>query len=111
VLAGIYYIVPRLRGMERWPERRSMWAYWLMTTGMLAIVLAFTVAGVVQTYLVRLLGMDFMTVRTDYVAFWLFWVWAAGLVVFLPGVLVFLWDFLASRPAPAREVHAGAVVL
>jgi nitric oxide reductase subunit B len=101
VLAAMYYIVPRLRGMERYAPRRSLWAFWLMSLGMLAIVLAFTIAGVVQTYLVRLLGMDFMTVRTQYVAFWMFWVWALGLVVFLPGVLVFLWDFLAGKPAPA----------
>ncbi len=92
VLAAMYFIVPRLRGVERWAPRRSLWAFWLMTVGMLAIVLAFTIAGVVQTYLVRLVGMDFMTVRTDYVAFWLFWGWAAGLVVFL-------WDFFAGRPA------------
>jgi nitric oxide reductase subunit B len=111
VIAAIYFIVPRLRGMEHANERRALWAFWLMTTGMLAIVTAFTVAGVVQTYLVRLLGMDFMTVRRDYVAFWMFWVWAAGLAVFLPGVLVFLWDFLAVRTAPAREAHAGAVAL
>jgi nitric oxide reductase subunit B len=94
----MYYMVPRLRGMERWAERRSQWAFWLMSGGMLAIVLAFTIAGVVQTYLVRILGMDFMTVRTTYVAFWIFWVWAAGLVVFLPGVVLFLWDFVAGKP-------------
>jgi nitric oxide reductase subunit B len=111
VLAAMYYMVPRLRGMERWAERRSQWAFWLMTSGMLAIVLAFTIAGVVQTYLVRLLGMDFMAVRTEYVAFWLFWVWAAGLVVFLPGVVLFLWDFLAGKPPAGEAAHPAAVVL
>ena len=99
VLAAMYFMVPRLRGIERPPSRRSLWAFWLMSLGMLAIVIAFTIAGVVQTYLVRLLGMDFMAVRTGYVAFWLFWVWAIGLVVFLPGVVVFLWDFFAGGPA------------
>jgi hypothetical protein len=41
------------------------------------------------------------------VAFWLFWVWAVGLVVFLPGVLVFLWDFLAGKPDPAATPEGG----
>jgi nitric oxide reductase subunit B len=101
VIAAMYFMVPRLRGMEKYAAARSMWAFWLMSIGMLAIVIAFTIAGVVQTYLTRLLGMDFMAVRTEYVSFWLFWVWAIGLVVFLPGVLVFLWDFLAGKPARA----------
>jgi nitric oxide reductase large subunit len=60
-------------------------------------------AGVVQTYLTRLLGMDFMAVRTQYVSFWIFWVWAFGLVVFLPGVLAFLWDFLVGQPPAQRR--------
>ena len=85
--------------MERFRPRRSMWAFWLMTIGMLGMVMAFTVAGVVQTYLTRILGMDFMTVRTHYTSFWLFWVGAFGLAVFLPGVVAFLWDFLAGKPA------------
>ncbi len=102
VLAAMYYMVPRLRGMDRYAQRRSLWAFWLMTGGMLGIVAALTIAGVVQTYLVRLLGMDFMTVRLTYVSFWMFWVWAAGLVVFFPGVLAFMWDFLAGRP-PAES--------
>ena len=109
VLAAMYYMVPRLRGVDRYGQRRSMWAFWLMTVGMLAIVAALTVAGVVQTYLVRLLGMDFMTVRTTYVSFWMFWVWAAGLAVFLPGVLVLLWEFVAAKPVQhgAAQVTAA----
>ncbi|HVO35292.1 MAG TPA: cbb3-type cytochrome c oxidase subunit I [Gemmatimonadales bacterium] len=110
VIAAMYYMVPRLRGMERYAQRRAMWAFWLMCIGMLAMVIAFTVAGVVQTYLVRLLGMDFMTVRTEYVSFWIFWVWAAGLVLFLPGVLAFLWDFLAGKPAVQPAPAAGVVI-
>ncbi len=66
---------------------------------MLAITAAFLIAGVVQTYLARLLGMDFMTVRTTYVAFWLFWVSAAWPVLFLPGVLAFVWDSFAGKAA------------
>jgi len=92
--------------MERFARRRSMWAFWLMCSGMLGIVLAFTIAGVVQVYLTRILGMDFMAVRTQYVSLWIFWVWACGLALFLPGVVAFLWDFLAGRPSPQPEATA-----
>ena len=50
------------------------------------IVLSFTLAGTVQTYLHRLIGLDFMVVRDQYLRFWMFWVWFFGLVMFLPGV-------------------------
>lgn len=99
VIAAMYYMVPRLRGIERYSLRRSLWAFWLMCIGMLGMVLAFTVAGVVQTYLTRIVGMDFMTVRTHYTSFWIFWVGVFGLIAFLPGVVAFLWDFLAGKPA------------
>jgi nitric oxide reductase subunit B len=101
VLAAIYTIVPAMRRISRLNERPGLWAFWLMTVGMLAMVGAFTIAGIVQTYLTRVLGLDFMLVRAQYVRFWIFWVWAAGLVLFLPGVLIYVRDFFGLRPAPA----------
>jgi nitric oxide reductase subunit B len=101
VLAAIYAIVPAMRRIDRFNERRGLWAFWLMTAGMLAMVGAFTIAGIVQTYLTRVLGMDFMLVRAQYVRFWIFWVWVAGLLLFLPGVLIYVRDFFSLRPAPA----------
>ena len=95
VLAAVYTILPRLRGVERVPERRGLRAFWLMTAGMLAMVTAFTIAGVVQVYLQRMLGLDFMTVRTEYVGFWIFWVWLFGLSLFLPGCALYVRDFFA----------------
>lgn len=103
VLAAIYYMVPQMKGLEHIHEARGMWGFWLMTIGMAAMVMAFTIAGVVQVYLYRLLGMDFMTVRTQFVRFWIFWVWFFGLVLFLPGVLLYVWDFFSLRPAPRLE--------
>jgi nitric oxide reductase subunit B len=104
VLASVYAIVPALRARPRIAERRGLWAFWLMLIGMVSMVTAFTIAGLVQVYLWRMIGLDFMTVRTQYVAFWMFWVWFFGLTLFLPGVLVYLWDFLVlSRRLPPGE--------
>lgn len=99
VLAAVYLIVPQLKGMARIRESRGMWGFWLMALGMLTMVTAFTIAGVVQVYLYRLLGMDFMTVRTQFTSFWLFWVFFFGLVLFTPGALIYLWDFIGLRAA------------
>lgn len=109
VLAAIYYMLPKLKGAERIQETRGKWAFWLMTVGITLMVFSFTIAGVVQTYLYRLVGLDFMLVRTQYVGFWIFFVWLFGLVVFAPGVTIYLWDFFAlGRPAKGRTAISAA---
>ncbi len=94
VLGAIYYMSFQMRKQKIRNEQRGLWGFWLMTGGMLAMVAAFTIAGIVQVYLWRLVGLDFMTVRIQYESFWLFWVFFFGLVMFLPGVIIYLWDFL-----------------
>ncbi len=108
-LAAIYYMAPQMRGFQHIKEGRGMWGFWLMTLGMLGIVLSFTAAGIVQVYLYRLLGMPFMTVRTQFVSFWLFWVFFFGLVLFLPGVLVYMWDFLGLEAEAAGQAATANV--
>jgi nitric oxide reductase subunit B len=103
VLSAIYYMMPKIKGIEMPDTTRGIWAYRLMIVGMLFLVLAFTLAGTVQTYLHRMLGMDFMVVRDQYLRFWMFWVWFFGLVLFLPGVLVYLLDITNVRPADRKD--------
>ena len=44
-----------------------------------------------------------MTVRTQYESFWMFWVFFFGLVLFLPGLIIFVWDFFGFKaPKPGR---------
>src|SRR5574341_1055190 len=60
------------------------------------------------------LNLDFMAVRTQYVGFWMFWVWLFGLVLFLPGVLVYLVDFFAlgsTTQSSAVIITAGTALL
>lgn len=38
----------------------------------------------------------------------MFWVWVFGLLLFLPGVLAFVWDFLVGRPAAEAPAPAAA---
>lgn len=97
VLSAIYFMMPKVREMETKQIDRGMWSFRLMAVGMLLIVLSFTLAGTVQVYLYRLVGMDFLAVRDQFVRFWMFWVWFFGLVVFLPGVLIYLSDITGLK--------------
>jgi nitric oxide reductase subunit B len=113
-LAAIYYVVPQLRGIRRLREGRGLWSFWLMTLGMLGIILSFTIAGIVQVYLNRMVGLPFMTVRTQFITFWLFWVFIFGLVLFLPGVLIYLRDFFGLEAAtdeiPVSKTESNLVI-
>jgi nitric oxide reductase subunit B len=103
VLSAIYFMVPNIRGLVSPGSNRGVWSYRLMIVGMLFIILSFTMAGTVQVYLHRLAGMDFIFVRDQYVRFWIFWVWFFGLLLFLPGVTIYLLD--VTNPRPANHVE------
>jgi nitric oxide reductase subunit B len=103
VLSAIYYMTPNIKGIEALETNRGVWSYRLMIVGMLFIVLSFTMAGTVQTYLHRMIGLDFMVVRDQYLRFWMFWVWFFGLVLFLPGVFMYLLDITNLRPSDRKD--------
>jgi len=73
-----------------------------MTISMVFIVLTITGAGMVQSYMERLMGLDYVAVKTTY-NFW-FWVLRAIFGVgFLIGVGIFVIDYfkLGKEPVPA----------
>ncbi len=109
IIAAVYLTLPQIRGLRLFGQRRGMWAFWLMNIGMVGMVMSLTVAGVLQTYLWRVLGMDFMVVRDQYLAFWLFWRLLFGGALLAPGVVLFVWDFVSLSIGPAPKVTpAGA---
>jgi len=63
VLAGCYYVLSR--GSEPTPQgyRAGVLAVLLLNAGLLTMALALLVAGILETYLWRVLAMDFMQVR------------------------------------------------
>ncbi len=102
-------MAPQLRGVDLIREGRGLVGFLMMTIGFLAMVASFTIAGIVQVYLWRIVGLDFMTVKNQYVAFWIFWVWIFGLAVFLPGTLIYLWDFFRLKAVPPENPVATEV--
>lgn len=90
-IAVIYALLPIFRGVSDYNQKRGFFAFWTMTSMMIFMVLALAVAGVIQAYLQRILGMDFM-VTQSYMRPWfvVFWICGWG---FLVGNLVFVYDF------------------
>jgi nitric oxide reductase subunit B len=94
VLSMIYVTLPSIRGVKSFDQSRGYQSFWWMTISMIFIVLTLTGAGMVQTYMERLLGLDYVTVKANY-NLW-FWAFRAIFGVgFLIGVLIFVKDFFA----------------
>ena len=100
-LMCFYYAVPKLKGMEAYDERRGNAAFWWLTVSMSGMTLAFSAAGVLQTYIERVMGLGFMTAQAQ-MRFWF------GVAVFfglslLAGAVLAALDLLTLRPAPAES--------
>ena len=94
VLSMIYVTLPSIRGVKEFDQSKGYLAFWFMTISMVFIVISLTGAGMVQSYMERLLGLDYVTVKTSY-NMW-FWVFRAIFGVgFLAGVLIFVIDFFS----------------
>ena len=114
VLAMISYAMPLLRGREansRRAQSFEMWAFWVMTIGMGVMVLALTGAGILQVWLQRMPtenAMPFMATQ-DQLAFF-YWLRIAGGVMFLLGLITFLFSFFAKPGANEDKVHLSKAV-
>lgn len=106
VLAAIYFMVPQMKGWERIREGRGKTAFWLMVIGMAGIVLFFTIAGILNVYLARMVGLPFITVRDQYLKFWMAAIFVSGLALFLPGLLLYIIDFFGLKPG-AKTASEG----
>jgi len=102
VMAMIYITLPAIRGVKGFNASRAFQSFWWMMISMVFIVLTITGAGMVQVYMERLMGLDYVAVKANY-NLW-FWVLRAIFGVgFLIGVGIFVIDFfkLGKEPAPA----------
>jgi nitric oxide reductase subunit B len=115
VMTMISYAMPRLRGLGEAPDERAqtveIWGFWLMTLSMVAITLFLTAAGVVQIQLQRWptdgTALSFMNTVDQMALF--FWLRLAAGVVFLIGLICYLYSFKQRGRATARDEAALAV--
>jgi nitric oxide reductase subunit B len=96
-LTMIYFAVPRMTGVRLKSHGRSLIALRLMVLSIFLMVLALGIAGVVQAYLQRVLGMDYLTTQ-GFMKLWYAVMWVSGWGV-VTGVFVYIYDFFSlGRP-------------
>ncbi|MDZ7811529.1 MAG: cbb3-type cytochrome c oxidase subunit I [Arhodomonas sp.] len=96
-LAIITYAMPQLRGVQPYNQILNMWSFWIMTSAMAFMTFTLTFAGVVQTHMQRVLGMNYMEVQGQLDLFFAMRL-GSGVVVAI-AVLMYLYAILG----PARE--------
>ncbi|MGE5700328.1 MAG: nitric-oxide reductase, partial [Deltaproteobacteria bacterium] len=99
-LMTFYYAMPKIKGIEVYDDRRGKFGFWTMCVAMMLMGLFFGVAGVLQSYIERVLGLGFMTAQS-YMRLWMGIVFFCGFA-FLAGLLTTVTDLLTLRPAKAR---------
>jgi nitric oxide reductase subunit B len=102
-LMFFYYAMPKLKGLTAFDERRGTLAFWWLSLTMTAMTLAFTIAGVLQTYIERVMGLGYMTAQAQ-MRFWFAIVVVLGFTLLI-GVLTAVADLLALRPTRANEIR------
>ncbi|HEX8043389.1 cbb3-type cytochrome c oxidase subunit I [Candidatus Deferrimicrobium sp.] len=95
-LMTFYFAIPRMKGIAEYDDTRGKYGFWIMTCAMMMMGLTFGVAGVLQSYVERVLGLGFMTAQS-YMRLWMGATFFLGLV-FLSGVLTTVTDLLTIRP-------------
>ena len=97
IMGIITYAMPQLRRVQPYNQVLNMWAFWIMTSAMWFMTFTLTFAGVVQTHLQRVLGMNFMQVQDQLN---LFYVMRFGTGIFV-GIAALM--FIYAVFGPARE--------
>ncbi len=96
-LTIFYFAFPKLKNIEKFDDKLSKYGFWISSLSMFGIGLAFSVAGVLQTYLERILRLGYMTAQS-HMRFWFASVFFIGLV-FLGSIILIVYDLLSLKPA------------
>lgn len=94
VLSGCYYVLSKNTEPTPVQYRNGVIAVLLLNTGLLVMSLALMIAGFLQTYLWRYLGMDFMQVELQLKPYLI--LRAAGGVLFTSGDLLLVWRLYSA---------------
>jgi len=95
-LTVFYYAIPKLKGIDVYNPSRGKFGFWMMSTAMMLMGISFGIAGVIQSYVERVLGMGYMTAQS-YMRLWMGVTFTLGLF-FLSGVIVTVIDLLTIKP-------------
>jgi nitric oxide reductase subunit B len=92
VLAIIAYAMPQLTGRKLYDRPSAAFAFWTSNIGMIAMTLAFGIAGVTQVALERRMGMDFLAVQEEIEVH--FWGLIMAATLFTLGITAFIVNFI-----------------
>lgn len=92
ILALITYAMPHLTGRKLYDRWSAHFAFWSSNIGMIAMTVAFGIAGIAQVYLERKMGLDFLLVQKEIEVHFLGLVLAATL--FTAGIIAFIYNFI-----------------
>lgn len=92
-----YFALPQFKGIEKFDDRLGVWSFWTMVTAMIFMGIVFGVAGVLQTYLERILELGYRTAQIS-MMFW-FKVQIFFGVIFLCGVLLTAYHLFTLKKA------------
>ncbi len=95
-LTVFYFAFPQFLGYEKYEGKRGLIGFWTMSLSMLGIGLAFGIAGIIQSYLERVLGIGYLETQ-HYMRLWFEVVFFFGFI-FLAGVLLTAYDLFTLKP-------------
>ncbi len=101
IITIFYYAFPNLKGYSNYKQTLANWAFWITSSTMMIIGLVFGVAGVLQTYLERIMGLGYMNAQAQ-MQFWFKIAIFTG-VFFLAGVIMWIYDLLNLKPAESES--------
>ncbi len=111
VLGIITYAMPMLTGRRLHDAPSATFAFWTTNVGMIAMTVAFGIAGVTQVVLERRVGMEFLQVQTEIQMH--FWGLIGAASLFTLGMISFVYNFIryglpvgetAAQREPVAEV-------
>ncbi len=103
-----YYAMPQMAQVEYYADGRGKFGFWAMGAAMFCMGLSFGIAGILQAYLERVLGMGYMIAQQQ-MKLWFVVVFCCG-IAFLIGVLVTVYDLFFLRPGRERTRPREAAV-
>jgi len=107
VLAIISYAMPNITGRKRYDKTQGHLAFWLSNVGMLGMVTALGVAGVVQVYLERRLKMEFMHAQEEVKIHFVVMILCA--VIFATGIGYYIAEFIRyGKPTDEALIDSKA---
>ncbi|MBL8897670.1 MAG: cbb3-type cytochrome c oxidase subunit I [Planctomycetes bacterium] len=113
VLGIVAYAMPQLTGRKLHDTPLSAYAFWASNIGMVAMTVAFGVAGVAQVYLERKMGLDFLQVQEEIAVHFVGLILAAAL--FASGIAAYIVQFVryglpVGVVQPAHEAEIASTL-